>query len=122
MPLYDFACPACQARFEDMAAVEEATHACPIGGELATRLLSFGQGYRSDAPWIDSVTAVVEKGSGKPHVDAFLAAPNRDTYRNWMRGEGLRLQEPGEQCQPRTNTTPLRREVTDRFRARRALA
>jgi len=122
MPLYDFACPACGARFEDLAAMDERVRACPDCGRPATRLVSVGRAYRADASWIASVTAVAEKDSGKPHVEAFLAAPSRTTYRNWMRGEGIRPQEPGEDRRPGPDTKALRHKVMDRFRARRGRA
>lgn len=122
MPLYDFACTRCGARFEDMAPVDEPTHCCPACGHPAKRLLSIGQAFRADAPWIESVTAVAEKGSDKAHVAAFLAAPNRATYQRWLRGEGIRPQEPGECRRHAPDTSPLRREVVERFRARRGLA
>lgn len=121
MPLYDFACPDCGARFEDLAGLDEPVRPCPDCGRPAKRLLSVGAAYRADAPWIESVTAVAEKDSGKPHVEAFLAAPSRDTYRNWMRGEGIRPQESGEKPRPRSDTKALRREVMERFRAKRGL-
>mgnify|MGYP001431439337 CR=1 FL=1 len=121
MPLYDFACPACGARFEDMAASDETARPCPDCGSPAKRTLSVGRSYRADAPWIESVTAVAEKDSGKPHVEAFLAAPSRATYRDWMHGEGIRPQEPGENRRPTPDAAPLRQAVLERFHARRGL-
>lgn len=118
MPLYDFVCPACGATFEDMADSTETKRPCPICSQEATRRPSIGRAYRVDAPWLESVTRVVEKNSGKPHVEAFLANPNRTTYRAWMRGEGLRPQDPGEGRRAGPDLAPVRRDVLERFQAR----
>lgn len=119
MPLYDFACPACGATFEELAGLDEATRPCPNCGRQATRLVSIGRGYRADAPWLESVTAVAEKDSGKAHVEAFLASPDRTTYRNWMRGEGIRPLEPGESRHRPPDMAPVRQEVLKRLQTRR---
>ena len=119
MPLYDFACPQCGTVFEDMAALDELTRPCPACSRPARRLLSVGPAYRADAPWLESVTAVAERDSGKAHVEAFRADPNRTTYRNWMRGEGIRPLEAGEDKRPALNRENVRREVLARLRTRR---
>jgi len=118
MPLYDFACPGCGTFFEDLAGWDEATSPCPTCGREARRLLSIGRAYRADAPWLESVTNVAEKSSGKAHVEAFLASPNRATYRDWMRGEGIRPLESGEGRRLPTDMGPVRREVLKRLQTR----
>ena len=119
MPLYDFACRQCGCVFEAMAAMDGGDMPCPCGG-LAARLVSVGGGYRADADWIASVTAVVEKDSAKPHVRAFLADPSRANYRRWMRGEGIRPMEPGDfRRAPDGRAERARRETLERFAARR---
>jgi len=122
MPLYDFACQTCGRVFEAMAAMDAGDGLCACGG-AAKRLVSVGTAYRADADWIESVTAVVEKGSDKPHTRAFLAAPCRTTYRQWMRGEGIRPMEAGE-FRPAPEPAPatsVRHDVWERFKARRGL-
>ena len=121
MPLYDYGCAACGQTFETMAAVEEESLPCPLCGGRAGRLVSVGRAYRADAPWIESVTAVAEKGTDRPHVRAFLASPDRRTYRDWLRSEGIRPLEPGETRSAAPDTAPLRREVLERFKARHGL-
>lgn len=121
MPLYDHACPACGTVFEDLAAVDEPNRPCPACAAPARRLPGCGRAWRADAPWLDSVTAVAEHGSDKPHVRAFLAHPDRTTYRAWMRGEGIRPLEDGENKRPaRPDLAAVRREVLERRRARQA--
>jgi len=119
MPLYDFACRVCGRVFEAMAGMEEVEAVCACGA-TAKRLVSVGRGYRADADWLSSVTAVVAKDSPEPHVRAFLADPSRANYRRWMAGEGLRPQEAGEGRRAPAPRPEIAREVLDRFAARRA--
>ncbi len=121
MPLYDFECRACGTVFEAMAGMDGGDGACACGG-AARRLVSVGAAYRADADWIASVTAVADKESREPHVRAFLADPSRANYRRWMRGEGLRPMEAGESRRPPQRSGEARREVLERFKARRGLA
>ncbi len=119
MPLYDFACRVCGREFEAMAPMDQPEEVCACGG-LAKRLLSVGRGYRADADWLPSVTAVVDKESSAAHVRAFLAEPSRANYRRFLRGEGIRPQEPGEERARRPDLGPaLSREVLERCKARR---
>ena len=121
MPLYDFACRVCGRVFEAMAPMDQIEDVCACGGS-AKRLLSIGRGYRADADWLPSVTAVVDKDSSAPHVRAFLAEPSRANYRRFLRGEGIRPQEPGEERARRPDPGPaLCREVFERCKARRGL-
>jgi putative FmdB family regulatory protein len=122
MPLYDFACPGCGATFEDLVGQDVSHRPCPVCGHKAARLLSIGRAYRTDAPWLESVAAVAEKGSGKAHVEAFLANPSRTTYRDWMHGEDIRPLEPGEGHRPSPGLGSVRREVLERFQARRGVS
>jgi putative FmdB family regulatory protein len=124
MPLYDFVCPACGGVFEDLRRADAPDPACPGCGGTARRVPAVGRGYRADADWIGSVTLVADKDSRAPHVRAFLARPTRRTYRDWMRGEGIRPLEPGEGGRPgraaRQAVDMARREALERFAARRS--
>ncbi|BAH73917.1 zinc ribbon domain-containing protein [Solidesulfovibrio magneticus] len=121
MPLYDFACRVCDREFEAMAPMDRTENICTCGGS-AKRLLSVGRGYRADADWLPSVTAVADKTSPAPHVRAFLAEPSRANYRRFLRGEGIRPQEPGEERARRPDPGPaVAREVLERHKARRGL-
>lgn len=120
MPLYDFACGVCGRVFEAMAAMDGGDGVCACGG-TARRLVGVGRAYRADAAWIESVAAVADKDSDRPHVRAFLAAPSRATYRRWMRGEGLRPLEDGELRRPRPPDPAVGSEVWERFAARQGL-
>ncbi len=121
MPLYDFACRNCGRVWEAATGVDEAPPACPSCAGRGRRLPSFGAGRREDADWIESVRDVVDKDNPAPHVQAFLAEPNRKTYAAWMRGEGLRPLERGEGKKRPPETDALRREALERFKARRGL-
>ena len=121
MPLYDFACRVCGREFEAMAPMDQVEEVCACGG-LAKRLLSAGRAWRADADWLPSVTAVVDKTSSAPHVRAFLAEPSRANYRRFLRGEGIRPQEPGEERVRRPAPGPaVAREVLERHKVRRGL-
>jgi putative FmdB family regulatory protein len=121
MPLYDFECRECGRIFEAMAAIDARDGLCACGA-AARRLVSVGSAYRADADWLESVTAVVEKGSDKAHVRAFLADPSRANYRRWMRGEGLRPMEAGEFRPAPATAGGAGTEVWERFKTRRGLA
>ena len=101
-----------------MAPMDRTEDICACGGS-AKRLLSVGRAWRADADWLPSVTAVVDKESSAPHVRAFLAEPSRANYRRFLRGEGLRPQEPGEERDRRPDPGPaLSREVFERCKVR----
>ena len=117
MPLYDFTCRVCGRTFESMAAMDGGEGLCACGGS-ARRLVSVGRAYRADGDWLESVAAVAEKDSDKPHVRAFLAEPSRANYRRWMRGEGIRPLEDGEGRRGATASPDLGREVLERYKAR----
>lgn len=121
MPLYDFRCRACGTVFEAMAGMDEAEKDCRCGG-TADRCLGVGRGYRADADWLESVTAVVDKDATAAHVRAFLAEPSRGNYRRWLAGEGLRPLESGESRRPPAPGPELLRETCARFAARRGAA
>ena len=119
MPLYDFTCRVCGRTFEVLAALDGDEEICACGGS-ARRLVSVGRGYRADGDWLASVAAVAEKDSDKPHVRAFVAEPSRANYRRFLRGEGIRPQESGEERGRRPDPGPaLSREVLERHKARR---
>jgi putative FmdB family regulatory protein len=120
MPLYDFECRVCGRVFEALAAMDAGEGRCACGGS-ARRLVGVGPAYRADAPWLETVATVVEKDSEKAHVRAFLAEPSRANHRRWMRGEGIRPLEAGECRRAASGAGDVRREVWDRFAARRAL-
>lgn len=118
MPLYDFACRVCGREFEAMAPMDQVEEVCACGGS-SRRLIAVGRGYRADADWLPSVTDVVDKTSSAPHVRAFLAEPSRANYRRFLRGEGIRPQEAGEERGRRPDPGPaLSREVLERHKAR----
>lgn len=98
MPLYDMECP-CGNIFEVIAKVDEDVLPCPECGKDAKRILSPGgvNTFNNDAGWIKSVLEVVDKDSRAPHVIEFRKNPTRENYHRWMKKEGLRPMDPGEE-------------------------
>lgn len=92
MILADFECQSCGTVAEHFvdSATKEAE--CPHCVGNAKRIISFGRtmGSQESAPWIRSVLDVVDKTSTKPHVQEFVKNPSRETYKKWMKGEGIR--------------------------------
>ena len=76
---------------------------------MATKIISIpGPSLFSESPdWIKSITEVVDKDSNKPHCKAFLKNPTRDNYKAWMKGEGVRHMESGENL-----SRPAQKEIT----------
>jgi len=96
---------------------------CPDCGANTKRIITAGRvNMVNESPdWIKSVVDVVDKGSPKPHVREFVKNPNRKTYQNWMKGEGIRPLDHTEHGAPpvhhapaEPDTTRLREEVVKR--------
>lgn len=101
MPLYDYRCTVCDGEQELFLNLKDLDNkiVCECGGEM-TRLFTIGHGaicHNDDADWLKSVTTVVDKDPNKPHCQEFLNNPTRSNYKKWLKGEGLRPLEPGEQ-------------------------
>lgn len=116
MPLYDYECFECGSVFEDLANPDDMSmrpcrrDGCP---GLCERLVSYGRGanvFRDEAPWISSVLQVVAKDSKNPEARAFIETPNRANYVKWMKSEGLRPYEPGENRSAREHKRQRDRE------------
>lgn len=77
-----------------------------------------------DADWIRSVLDVVDKDSRARHVLEFRQNPTRENYRKWMKNEGLRHLEPGEERKPYPDAPDMskaRKEVWDKHVRRNRL-
>lgn len=72
---------------------------CSNCGNKAKRIISCsGQNCgNEDAEWIRSVLEVVDHSSNEKHTREFIKNPTRSNYKAWMKGEGLRHMEPGEE-------------------------
>ena len=81
---------------------------CPLCGKRLRHVPAIGlvQGDEP-TPWLRSITDVVNKEGGE-HCQRFINHPTRDNYRAWMKGEGLRPMEPGEEA--RRRPTPQEKE------------
>jgi putative FmdB family regulatory protein len=119
MPLYDYKCRNCEKVTERIKLVDEKIEDCPICGGVAVRIISTSgvNCANDDTEWVRSVREVVEKGSGKPHCEAFLKNPTRSNYKKWMKGEGIRHKENGEGRRPEAQG-PNITEIMNRKKAR----
>jgi putative FmdB family regulatory protein len=100
MPMYDYSCPDCKQICELFTKADDMSEqCCPVCASPMNRILSWGgmNVFREEAPWLNSVLDVVAKDSDKPHTKAFLAEPTRTNYKKWMKAEGIRPLENGEQ-------------------------
>ncbi len=130
MPLkiYDFECQ-CGRIFEELAEYEEVIKPCSCG-DMARRIISVSGQYlgNQDATWIKTVLEVVDKESTKPHVQEFIKNPNRENYKKWMKGEGIRPADykdhggpPVYRKPPLISTEEKARFLYERHRERKAL-
>jgi putative FmdB family regulatory protein len=117
--LYDHECKLCGHVFERLADPNSIVY-CEKCGGYTKRIISMRGVNTSnqDAPWIRSVTEVVDKEGGA-HCQQFLKDPTRDNLKNWMKVEGVRHYEPGERIKPPpVDTAKIEKEVFEKFRAR----
>ena len=132
MPIYDYQCDKCGYVTEKIHGIHEEPkdvqcHVC-IGG-VVRKIISASGVYTGnlDAPWLRSVLDVVDKDSRAPHVLEFRKNPNRETYKAWMKGEGLRPADSNVRGAPPTlerssiDTASIRREAWDKHRQRRRI-
>ena len=100
MPIYDFECDKCGRVEEQIMTIkehDELGYSCKCGGTMES-IVSCGTMYCSneDAPWVRSVTEVVDK-DGDAHDKRFMASgKTRTDLKDWMKSKGLRHMEPGE--------------------------
>lgn len=126
MPVYDYLCTKCgnvdeRIEFYDVNVVE-----CSKCNEPAKKIISIrGPNCANETTnWLPSVLEVVDKNSKAPHVVEFIKNPTRQNYKNWMKGEGLRHLEPGEENHPypkEPDLTKLHKEVWEAHRKRNRL-
>lgn len=116
MTLHDYQCENCSNVHEHLAAWDSYFCTCPQCGGTSTRIYSKFNGIKNNAPdWMKDTLKVVDKEGGK-HCQEFLKHPTRDTYKNWMKGEGLRPIEHGEKlAKPDKDTSGIRKRVKENF-------
>ena len=126
--LYDFECRTCGKVEERLTDHCQYIAVCECGG-TQDRIISASGVYTGnlDAPWLRSVLDVVDKDSRAPHVLEFRKNPNRETYKAWMKGEGLRPADSNVRGAPPTlertsiDTSSIRREAWEKHRQRRRI-
>jgi putative FmdB family regulatory protein len=124
-PVYDYQCSECEHTHEAIAMYDEIERNCTKCGQKAKRIISLSgvNTANDDAPWIRSVLDVVDKESKAPHVAEFVKNPTRANYKRWMKGEGLRHCEPGEEHRrpQEPDTSGLDKQLWERHRERNKL-
>ena len=103
MPLYDYSCSQGHVT-ESVESASTKRIICRACGGRAKRIFSFGavNTANDEAPWIRDIVqdkrgvGVVSKTSTDPHVVAFRENPTRSNLKAYMKGEGLRHVDPGE--------------------------
>lgn len=102
MPLYDYECPYCGHKFEEMAAVSENEIRCENCDGMAKRTFAANLNWRSDAAWVSDCTVAFDPEDSRPDVQAYLANPSDKTalYRA-CQAAGIRHLEEGEGRSPR---------------------
>lgn len=122
MPLHDHKCQGCGRSFEEFVKWDERIITCGVCGGTAIRVYNSFRGISNSAPtWMKDTVAVVDKDGGS-HCQEFIKHQTRDTYKNWMRGEGLRPIEPGEKLvKPKADTSDIRKKVKENFRRRNTI-
>ncbi len=124
-PLYDFLCQKCDLTFEAFVNVNEMSLRCKKCGRPAKRIISISgvSCANQDADWIRSCLEVVSKDDNRPHVLEFRKNPNRTTLKAWMKGQGIRHMDKGEEIPKREDIdlTSVHKQVWQKFRARQAL-
>ena len=126
MPLYDMHCSKCEHTFEVIAKIDEEVLPCPKCKANSKRIISVSgpNCANDDAGWISSVLEVVDKDSTAPHVVEFRKNPTRENYKNWMKKEGLRHLEPGEETYRKPqepDMSKIHKEVWEKHRKRNTL-
>ena len=130
MIISDFECKRCKKVHEAIVSNTATKHNCPICGRPAKRIISLGKVYtgNQDADWIKSVVDVVDKESPRQHVRDFVKNPNRETYKAWMKGEGIKPMDYTEHGAPPVARKPpdpdlsgLTQRLVERHRERNRL-
>lgn len=123
MPLHDYKCSDCGFVHEEIVSWDERFATCPACRSQSKRIYLSFNGIEHGAPdWMHDTLEVVDKDGGA-HCQEFLRHPNRDNYKNWMKGEGLRPMEEGEMSVKRKkrDTAPIRKKVLEKFKKDNAI-
>lgn len=117
MPVHDHQCTECGYIFEEVVKWDEYIKKCPKCDGPAKRVyLTFNGIKKEDPNWLNDTLEVVDKDGGA-HCQEFLKHPTRSTYKNWMKGEGLRPFEKGESTKfKKKDTSDIRKQVMDKFK------
>ena len=102
MPVYDYECDSCKTITESIEHYNTEIIVCERCNHCFARRIISASGpncANQDAEWIRSVLEVVDKEGGK-HCQRFLKNPTRKNYNAYMKGEGIRPLESGEQMRP----------------------
>ncbi len=129
MIIADFECRRCR-RVHEAITDHGKTPKCPACGANTRRIITVGRvNLVNEAPaWLKSVVDVADRQSKKAHVREFVKNPTRKTYKDWMKGEGIRPMDYTEHGAPPVHRPPpepdmarLREEVTRRHFERKRI-
>jgi len=126
IPVYDFQCTKCGNIDERIEHYSVDYRMCKKCGATSKKIISVNgpNCANDDTGWIKTVLEVVDKDSKAPHVVEFRKNPTRQNYKKWMKSEGLRHLEPGEESRPypeELDLTKLNKEVWESHRKRNRL-
>ena len=112
MIVADFECRRCHRVHEAITSHGKAPK-CPVCGANTKRIITAGRvNMVNEAPeWLKSVVDVADRSSDKAHVKAFVKNPTRRTYREWMKGEGIRPMDYTEHGAPPMHKPPPEPDV-----------
>jgi putative FmdB family regulatory protein len=129
MPMYDMQCRSCKIVYEVFTTPDDKLGLCPECGAVSDRVyLTIGMIRTSDdgGNHYSEMLEVVDKEGGK-HCQDFLRHPNRGSYENWKKTEGIRHIEPGEKLikpkeQIAKNKSKIEAKLINNFRKREAIS
>ena len=128
MPLYDFECPSGHVT-EEVCHHKQKKLKCRCG-KMAKRIITAsGPSMLNEKPaWLKSVVEVADHDNPARHVQEFIKHPTRETYRNWMKGEGIRPMDhtehggpPRAHKPPEVDTSRIKAEVMRKLQERRRI-
>lgn len=99
MPTYELKCDNCHLLADITCKIADRPQSgvdCPDCSGTLRRQVEKTSVRGEEAAWLRSTAEVADPDGGQ-HCQEFIQDPTRSNYRAWMKGEGLRPMEPGEE-------------------------